>query len=272
MSIRTASRDLLAAHPRIDGLFRREIWSRIHFPEVEMRFLQSLPPGSIDIAIDVGAAHGSYAWILNRKSRLVYAFEPGEQHARYLDQTIGGTLIRLVKAAVGSDCGHVTMYTPGSDTDALCSATLSAENPIIGSPRTQVRQVEQVSLDSFFVDKLDQGRSIDLLKVDVEGYEHQVFQGAQALLARHKPLIICEIEARHNADYARVFDLLRALGYRCFVFRDGAFASFDSDQIEPLQNERDLMVRLSREYNPKNNRYINNFVFQHNDSRIKVKP
>lgn len=272
MSVRTTIRDLLATQPQVDGLFRRHVWSRVHFPEVEMRFLQSLPATSIDVAIDVGAAHGSYAWILNRKSRQVFSFEPGERHASYLEQSIGGTRIRLVKAAVGNACGFVNMYTPGTDTDALHSATLSASNPVADSLQTEVRQVEQVTLDSYFADKLDQGRTIDLLKVDVEGYELQVFEGAQSLLSRHRPLVFCEIEARHNAAYSRVFELLRAAGYRCFIHREGTFMPFDGNRIEPLQSAHDLRVRLSRDYDPNNNLYINNFVFQHDRSRIKVSP
>lgn len=272
MSITTSTRDFLAAFPRVDGLFRRIVWSRIHFPEIEMRFLHSLPPTSVDIAIDVGAAHGSYAWILNRKARRVYSFEPGQQHADYLEASVAGTRIELVKAAVGSSCGRVSMYTPGTDSDALHSATLSTSNPVIEVSATQVRQVDQVTLDDFFVDKLDSGRSIDILKVDVEGYELQVFEGAQALLARHHPLVFCEIEARHNAAYGRVFGLLRGLGYRCFVHREGAFKPFDGERIEPLQTAKDLQVRLSRDHDPSTNRYINNFVFQHASSRIKVKP
>jgi FkbM family methyltransferase len=271
MSIRTTSRDMLAAFPRADALFRRLVWSRIHYPEVEMRFLQSLAARSIDIAIDVGAAHGSYAWILNRKARNVVAFEPGEAHAAYMAQAVAGTKIELVQAAVGNACGMVRMYTPGDDATALHSATLSAHNPVIASVGTTVREVQQVTLDSFFVGKRDAGRSIDILKVDVEGYELQVFEGAVQLLAKHHPLIFCEIEARHNENYGKLFQLLRQMQYQCYVHRVGGFENFDGEQIEILQRPEDLAVRLSLDYDPSNNRYVNNFVFQHRESRIKVK-
>jgi FkbM family methyltransferase len=270
LSIRTDFRDLLAKFPLLDGLFRRLIWSRIHFPEIEMRFIDSLDTNSIDIAIDVGAAKGSYAWILNRKSRQVFAFEPGEMHGRYLERTIFGTKILLVKAAVGSTCSRVSMYTPGSDSDALHSATLSQCNPIACHIGTMVRQVDQVTLDSLFIDKLDIGRSADVLKVDVEGYELEVFKGAQALIARHHPLIFCEIEKRHNAECGKVFQLLRAADYKSYVFQEGSFLAFNGDAIDHLQPTEALKIRLDGSYNPAKNLYINNFVFQHPQSRIKV--
>lgn len=272
MSLRTTLRDLLATSPRADALFRRLVWSRIHYPEVEMRFLQSLPVGSIDIAIDVGAAHGSYAWILNRKARQVYSFEPGEEHAAYLELAVIGTRIMLVKAAVGNQCSTVRMYTPGDDANALHSATLAASNPIVAGAATKVREVEQVTLDSYFLGKRSLGRCIDMLKVDVEGYELNVFEGASELLAQHHPLVFCEIEARHNDAYGKIFALLRNAGYRCYINRHGCFEPFNNDRIEYIQTPRDLAVRISPDYDPLNNHYINNFVFQHDESRIKVKP
>jgi FkbM family methyltransferase len=270
MSVRTLCRDLLARSPLADGLFRRLVWSRVHFPEVEMRFLNSLSSNSIDIAIDVGAAMGSYSWILNRKSRQVISFEPGELHARNLELTVFGTRITVVKAAVGAVCGKVAMYTPGVDTNALHSATLSRSNPVAAVPGTQVREVEQVTLDDFLARRIDAARTVDVLKVDVEGYELEVFKGATTLLQRYHPLIFCEIEQRHNAGYADVFRLLRAAGYSSYVFQEGRFVLFAGEAIDALQSAHALQVRLDRSYDPARNLYVNNFVFQHPESRIKV--
>jgi FkbM family methyltransferase len=254
----------------VDGLFRRFVWSRVHFPEVEMRFLNSLERQSIDVAVDVGAALGSYAWILNRKARLVFAFEPGEHHGRNLERTVFGTRIRVVRAAVGSVCGRFAMYTPGSDANALHTATLSTSNPVVGLSDTRVRDVEQTTLDAFLAQRIDPGRSVDVLKIDVEGYELEVLKGAQALLARHHPLVFCEIEQRHNPGYPETFKLLRTAGYRSYVFQEGSFTAFDGEAIGDFQSAAALKARLDGSYDPIKNLYINNFVFQHPQSRLKV--
>jgi FkbM family methyltransferase len=270
MGVRAVCRELLGRFPLADGLFRRFVWSRIHFAEIEMRFLDSLGRDSIDIAFDVGAAAGSYAWILNRKSKQVFSFEPGDRHARYLQRVVFGTRISVVRAAVGIDCRRVTMYTPGSDANALHSATLSVSNPVSSHSGTKTSEVDQISLDSFLAQEIDPSRSVDVLKIDVEGYELEVLKGARALIVRHHPLIICEIEQRHNAGYAEIFALLRAAGYRSYVFQESDFRAFDGEAIEGFQSENALKARLDGSYDRAKNLYINNFIFQHPESRIRV--
>lgn len=270
MSVRIAVRDALGAYPVIDGFFRRVIWSRIHFSEMEQHFLNDLPANSIDVAIDVGAALGPYSWILNRKARQVFAFEPGEKHGHFLEVNVAGTRVKLVRAAVGDTFKTVHMYTPGSDTHALHSATLSQSNPVAAHSNVIIRKVDQVTLDGLFENKLGEDRSVDVLKVDVEGYENAVFRGAVALLQIHHPLVICEIEARHDPAYRKTFELLRSLGYKSFIFRAGGYRLFEGDNILEFQSDEALQERLSRHYDPVTNAYLNNFVFQHPLSRLKV--
>jgi FkbM family methyltransferase len=258
MTIRSLGGRLLKKFPRADGLFRRAVWSKLDFPEAEMKVVNSLPNDSMDIAIDVGAARGAYSWILNRKSRQVFAFEPGDQHSRYLESVIRGSKIKLIKAAVGGSCGAAHMYTPGSSSDSPYLATLSETNPVVGQADTRIRVVQQVTLDSFFLDTLDAGRTIDFIKIDVEGHELEVFKGAGGLITRHHPLILCEIEQRHNPDCGKVFQLLRSYGYKSHILQGQDLVEFEGTAVDRLQTETP------------GNRYINNFVFQHARSRIKL--
>lgn len=270
MGIKQIIKGFLSKFPVVDGVFRRLVWSRIHFPEVEMRFINSLPRGSVDVSIDVGAALGAYAWILNRVSNCVYAFEPGRVHYGYLRNVNYLTNISLIRAAVGSVAGDVNLYTPGTDTNARHSATVSEHNPIIDVNAAYVDRVSQVKLDEFLSSALPANRSVDILKVDVEGYELEVFIGAEKTLNTFHPLIICEIEARHNSEYAKVFELLCTLGYESYIYRDGQYQLYDGKNIEELQSASDLDARLQGNYDPASNKYINNFVFQHKLSKIKV--
>jgi FkbM family methyltransferase len=268
--IRAGAKELLATMPLLDGLFRRFIWSHRHFPEAEMAFLHSLPPRSVDVSVDVGAAKGGYAWLLDRVSNQVIAFEPGAWHFGYLRRLLFGTHIKLVNAAVGAYAGEAELYTPGEDENARHEATLNTSNPVAQHSDARVDKVTQTSLDDYLAGALSPGRRIDIIKIDVEGYENQVVRGALKTLEVHRPFLICEIEARHNPAYAYVFETLRSLGYGCFVFRNRRYEEFSANGIEDLQRPSDLAIRLSAEYQPGENSYLNNFVFQHPSSRIKV--
>jgi len=270
MKVRKTAKAVLARAPLVEALFRRFIWSRIHFPEAELRVLHSLPKGAIDTAIDVGAAQGSYTWVLNRKARKVFAFEPGEQHGRFLRRALFGTRISLIGAAAGDANTKATMYVAGCDGEALHSATMSSMNPIANASRAETRQVRQITLDAFEANEIDVGRSIDLLKIDVEGYELQVLRGAKALIERHLPLIICEIEKRHNPDYQKAFEFLWSLGYESYLLRTQRFELFRGVDIDDLQREENLAERLGGGVDSRHNAYINNFVFQHSKSRLKI--
>lgn len=272
MKLKTMARDLLERYPLLAVAFRRFIWSRIHFPEPEMEYLSRLAPHSFDVAVDVGAALGGYSWILNRISNRVIAFEPGRVHADFLHSGLLGTNIELERKAVGSENGTVLMYTPGDDTNARHSATLSKDNPVVQAGETHVDEVPLVSLDAILRTKMAETERLDFLKVDVEGYELAVFEGALSRIAKDFPLVLCEIEARHNLRYKDVFGVLRSLGYQSYILVNGSFALFGNDDISGLQSDIDLAYRLSADYRPGTSKYINNFVFSHPNSKIRIAP
>jgi hypothetical protein len=175
-----------------------------------------------------------------------------------------------VRSAVGNKEENVIMFTPGSDTNALHSATLSSDNPVTQTPETTKVEVSQVTLDKYLADNLLQGQSFDFLKVDVEGYEQAVFEGAMVQIRRHLPLIFCEIEKRHNTDFIQTFQLLRDTGYVSYVYLKGKIQRFDGNDIDCFQKETDLQYRLSPEYQSRHGQYVNNFIFEHSKSKVRI--
>lgn len=269
MSLLKQGRRALERVPFAEAWFRRIVWSRLHFPEYELRLVAGLRGRPIDVAFDVGGALGSYAWLLNRKARRVVAFEPGNFHAQFLRYATPLSRIEVAQVAVGDAPGELSLFTPGDDLAARCSATVSTENPTIDATTAHTTRVDVVTLDDYAECHLGAEERLDLLKVDVEGFELAVFEGGQVRIARDHPLIICEIEARHNRRYREVFDLLAGLGYTAYHAKDGMLTPMASFDLEPLQAMGDLEYRLSDAYRPGMSNYINNFVFEHPSSRVK---
>lgn len=269
-SVKYAVKRTLARFPFFDGIFRRFIWSKIAFPEIEMEFLSKMDPSSINVSVDIGAALGGYSWILQGKSKKVFAFEPGSVHFDYLRRINFLSNIELVNCAVGAVAEEKLMYTAGSDDTALHTATLSESNPISGASNVVQTRVKQITLDSFFERQISEGDSIDFIKIDVEGYELEVLAGARRLLSTFYPLVICEIESRHNDRYEEVFNFMFALGYVCEYFAGGKFNDLGGPEIRDLQKTQDLSVRLDGEVAAVNNRYINNFIFTHQKSPLRL--
>jgi hypothetical protein len=109
-----------------------------------------------------------------------------------------------------------------------------------------VRTVRVARLDDFEFD------GVSFVKIDVEGHELGVLEGAAETIRRHHPVILMEIEQRHaTRPIAEVFDWLAAAGYDAY-FIDGsvrpiAHFSYDRHQAEPLAGST--------------SKYVNNFFF-----------
>jgi hypothetical protein len=69
-----------------------------------------------------------------------------------------------------------------------------------------------ISLDSI---KYNFKSKVSIIKIDVEGYELNVLEGAQKLILHHRPIIICEIFEKINLnDVVSFFEKMKYNSYR----------------------------------------------------------
>lgn len=201
------------------------------------------------VAVDAGANKGVYLFHLSRIFQRVLAFEPLPDMAAYLKKAAPRN-VRVEPRALSNSAGHATLRLPRGYNE------LASLEPHTGDPdwnsTSQIveHDVELAPLDALGV------RDVNLIKIDVEGHELSVLEGARGTLLRCRPALLIEVEERHNANgVARVEGYLKALGYQGFFLDGGALkpiASFDRmrDQNRAaLENS----VRVAR--------YINNFIF-----------
>ena len=124
---------------------------------------------------------------------------------------------------------------------------------IVKQLNKMIDTVEVRRLDDYFSEHA--GRPIRFIKCDVEGYELDVFKGAEYILREDRPTLLFECEARHlsNINMADVFSYLTNLGYEGFFFFKNKLlpiSHFSTNQHQP-----ELTIE------PKRSEYWNNFLF-----------
>lgn len=90
----------------------------------------------------------------------------------------------------------------------LGAASIHPKNEFKVSKRVQV-QIE--TLDNISIN------NIGFIKIDVEGHELEVINGARETLIKNKPILLIEIEKRHSKrSVEATIDIINNLGFECF--------------------------------------------------------
>ena len=182
-------------------------------------FLLGLAKGGI--LLDVGANIGYYSLISAHKYSHIYAFEPIHYNYELFEKSIQRNNfhnISLIKCCVGDKDGEdlslsVLKYNYG----ATRNREKTSRFAMPGIDDAEVIVCKQVTLDTFVAqNNLDR---IDMLKVDVEGFEKQVLDGFKKGLAGKLAATIC-IEFSANMlpaeELIAILEQLKSAGYTLF--------------------------------------------------------
>lgn len=148
--------------------------------------------------IDAGANVGYFAVLLARLARghQVWAFEPNRRLHSILRTNLainGLDRTRAFDCALGAGDGVLPLlYRPFESGGGFLNAYA---DPDFEAQEAQIRALDDI---------LPEGQRIGLMKIDVEGFEPQVLDGARRTIARSPDLMIClEVspEGWKNAGY-----------------------------------------------------------------------
>jgi len=172
--------------------------------------------------LDVGANTGLYSLLAAAANPhvAVYAFEPLADAAAGLARNLAANVdlasrIRVESVALSRARGEAAFFETVND-QGLISTSSSLEAGFVATTHALVAQrtVQLDTLDQWSADVLGVGGpgAISLLKIDVEGHERAVFEGAGRLLRVQRPIIFVELLG--GADFAFFEHLLAEVGYQ----------------------------------------------------------
>ena len=246
--------DALKAHlPRVWFRFKFLKYKYRGRGEPELALIRHLvEPGTT--ALDVGASIGLYAAEMARTAGKVIAFEANPQSAAFA-RGVAARNVAVVNVALSSRAGRATLEIPlnaaGRGIDEL--ATIETGNPLHAGATASV-EVEMKRLDDFAI------TNCSFIKIDVEGHEEAVLDGASGLIAAQRPVLMIEVNEDGNAGaVARIADRLAALGYRGVFLSHGTLHPID--EFDSVRHQDRALLKYPRHKLPPGREFINNFVF-----------
>lgn len=233
-----------------------EWWEERHFEkygEIELLFIPYLCDPRRE-AVDVGVNDGCFTLFMRKYALHVHAFEPVPWLAARLTRRFPD--VTVYPMALSDSAGTARLHIP-----------ILGESLVTGlatlSPVTAGHYADDhvVTVRTTPLDHLDLG-DIGFIKIDVEGHEQSVLEGAFSAIARCRPRLLVEIEERHAPNaMAQIRQMLESMGYLGYFAYQGDIYSIDIFDPAMMQRPEDIAGFGNRQSRRDFPFYINNFLF-----------
>lgn len=173
-----------------------------------LQYIQQLPTSN-RVALDIGANYGIYTIPMAHKFSKVYAFEPHPDNQLILNNNIIGnriTNVDIVPKAISNSSGMIKLNTNPHNPGGHTLSKKVAAHKEWGFENSIEFDVPTVTLDEFCKD-LD----VEFIKMDIEGAEDFVFEGAKEFLKRKSINIM--IEVHNEVDRPKLFNMFKEFGF-----------------------------------------------------------
>ncbi len=193
-----------------DGIGRQLFWKGERWWEYETTALFARLARRAALSLDIGANTGFYTLLAaaaNPDGRVI-AFEPVPRLRERLHQNValnGWDHRCAVRAeAVSAEPGRTQLHVPDQAVPTSASLDPAGYRGLKG---------QLIDVDITTVDRaVPEDQRVDLIKIDVEGFEHTVLAGAERVLVRDRPIIVLEVNPGGPAREIQA--LLTPRGYR----------------------------------------------------------
>jgi len=236
------ARALLGGKPR--RFHANGVWMRIDVGNAPMSLLRALGLYELrktaeigrrlergDVFVDIGSSEGDFALIAARivgPGGAVHAFEPEPRNVEIIRDNVA--LNRFDWITV-----HAVALSDRDGEADLFRSDVTGWHSLLGGLEHRDRDVVRVPVAR--LDSLGLAR-IDMIKIDVEGAEVAVLEGARDSIARHRPVILLDTHPSLGADVPALQAFAESLGYDVFDsdrhqsrLRPGGIPDEDADLV-----------------------------------------
>ncbi len=195
-------------------------------------------------AVDVGVYRGVYTYKLSKEFKHVHAFEPNPLIYPFLEKNLTKIVknMTLKNLALSDSNGDVNLRIPSRSKSIfktnyeeiykLGCATIHEGNKIDNKNNFKVKKIK---LDDLLEDK-----NISFIKIDVEGHEREVITGSKKIIKKNKPVLLVEIEERHNNfPILDTIEFIKNFGYNSYFVADGNVK--DVKKLKDINSENNFL-------------------------------
>ena len=229
---------------KVEDVVGRHIYRSGTHEEALTRFLvEDLELREGDVVIDAGANLGWFSLLLDRASPegvTIYAFEPDPVNFALLEENAernGADGVVPVPTALTDRAGREPLFLyPDKNRGRHSLARMSGAEGTVEVPTT--------SLEAFWRERGLESRSPALLKIDVEGSEIRVLEGAGSLLERFRVVVTeyaPELLRRAGHEPRRLLERLTGTGFAPHRAEPDGLVPLESEELRGRDEPVDLV-------------------------------
>ena len=140
------------------------------------------------IVFDIGANIGNHSLAMSTVAKQIYSFEPQSSIYQVLRHNIASNSIGNIEAlniGLSSRDQQLDLYIPDADNNGAATLLPELKSEQATTETIQLRKGDDVVRDLHL-------SHLDLIKLDVEGFEIEVLNGLDETIARFQPIIFME--------------------------------------------------------------------------------
>ena len=199
-------------------------------------------------AIDIGVYRGVYSYKLAQNFNLVHSFEPNPLLYPYLNKNLKKIIsnINLYNLALSDTNGETKLKLPLRSKSFF--KTNIEELYQLGAasihPNNQFDNFKEVKVEIKKLDDVKIVNKIGFIKIDVEGHELEVIEGAKNTIINNMPILLIEIEKRHTKEpVEKSINHIKKIGYECYFVKNEELILVDKLKDKQLENNYYFLPR-----------------------------